>query len=162
MEYPKKALGRYSDYNEAIAEYVCEEITMGKSLATICNQEGMPDRMTVLRWLRISPEFNAVYREARLNQADTMDDLILDTAYASTYASANADRVKIDAFKWRAIRLNARVYGDKTETTLVGNNGGPVKTVSVVFSDPIDAAKSYQKLINEEATVHESDDGQTY
>jgi hypothetical protein len=38
-------------------------------------------------------------------QADLMDDLILETANACTPATAQADKVKIAAFQWRASKL---------------------------------------------------------
>jgi hypothetical protein len=40
-----------------------------------------------------------------------MDDLILDTANDCTAETAQADKVKIGAYQWRAGRLKPKVYG---------------------------------------------------
>ena len=52
---------------------------------------------------------------AREWQADYMDDLILETANDCTAETAQADRVKIGAYQWRAARLKPKVYGDRRE-----------------------------------------------
>lgn len=44
-----------------------------------------------------------------------MDDLILETANASTPETAASDRVKISAYQWRASKLQPKKYGDKIE-----------------------------------------------
>ena len=68
-----------------------------------------------------------------------MDDLILETANACTPATAQADRVKISAFQWRAAKLKPKVYGDKAEVAMTGLNGGPVQSERVIIpvNDPI-------------------------
>lgn len=41
-------------------------------------------------------------------------------------------------------------YKEKTETKLVGPNGGPVQSISLVVTDPIEAARVYQKMMSGE------------
>ena len=76
----------------------------------------------------------------------------METANACTPATAQADRVKISAFQWRAAKLKPKVYGDKAEVAMTGANGGPVQTVSATVeisaNDPIEAARVYQKLMS--------------
>ncbi len=81
----------------------------------------MPDRGTVIRWMDQEPDFAAKYARAREVQADAMDDLILETAEKTTPENAAANRVKIDAYKWRAAKLKPKVYGDKVQTELSGS-----------------------------------------
>ena len=49
-------------------------------------------------------------------QADVMDERILEVAEQALDGSveANAARVAIGAFQWRAARLKPKVYGDST------------------------------------------------
>jgi hypothetical protein len=70
-----------------------------------------------------------------------MDDLILETANACTPATAPADKVKIAGYQWRASKLMPKVYGYKTEVALTGADRGPVQSVTVSVTDPIEAAR---------------------
>ena len=121
--------GRASDFHDEIATRICDLLMDGVSLRSICELEDMPGRTTVFRWMDENPDFASRYARARMLQADLMDDLILETANACTPATAQADRVKISAFQWRAAKLKPKVYGDKAELAMTGANGGPVQSV---------------------------------
>jgi hypothetical protein len=71
---------------------------------------------------------------AREDQADYMDDLILEVANACTPETAQADRVRISAYQWRASKLKPKKYGDKLEF------GGAVEHVHTT-ADAIEAAR---------------------
>jgi hypothetical protein len=45
-----------------------------------------------------------------------------------------------------------KVYGDKTEVAVAGPKGGPVQSerVTVSITDPIEAARVYQRLMAED------------
>jgi hypothetical protein len=51
------------------------------------------------------------------------------------------------ASRWLGNRQRAR-WGDKTEVQVVGPGGGPVQN-QVSTSDPIEAARVYQKVMSE-------------
>jgi hypothetical protein len=142
--------GRPSDFTDEIATRICDLLMDGLSMRSICQADDMPHRTTVVRWLERYPEFASMYAHARTLQADLMDDMILETANACTPATAQADRVKISAFQWRAAKLKPKVYGDKAEVAMTGANGGPVQSERVIIpgSDPIEAARVYQKLMS--------------
>lgn len=105
--------GRPSKYNTNIAALICERIAMGEPLGRIVAEPNMPGYRTVSDWLNRHPEFSAEYTRAREAQADEMDARILSAAEAVTAETAHADRVRIDAYKWRAARLNPQRYGDR-------------------------------------------------
>lgn len=102
-------------YSDEIADRICARLIEGESMRSICSAEGMPDRQTVVNWLASGEykEFATKYALAREAQADYMDDLILDIAKGCTVETANADRVKLDALKWRAARLAPKRYADR-------------------------------------------------
>lgn len=106
-------VGRPSDFTDDLAELICIRLADGESLRKICAEADMPDRNTVFRWLNKNADFAAKYARAREIQADHMDDLVLETAEGCTSETAQAARVKIDAYKWRAAKLRPKVYGDK-------------------------------------------------
>jgi hypothetical protein len=106
-------LGRPSTFTQEIADEICERIIEGESLRRICAEDRMPNRSTILRWLDENDDFAAKYARAREFQGDYMDDLILDAAAETDSENAPAQRVKIDAYKWRASKLKPKKYGDK-------------------------------------------------
>jgi hypothetical protein len=107
--------GRPSKYSDALVEHILDQLMQGRSLFRICEDKGMPHRVTVIRWLADHADFATRYARARETQADYMDDLILETANNSTPETANADRVKILAYQWRAAKLQPKKYGDKQQ-----------------------------------------------
>lgn len=111
----KLTAGRPSDYTDELSQHICDLLIEGKSLRQICEADDMPHRRTVLRWLEAHGEFATRYARARESQGDLMDDKILETAEASTPATAAADRVKIDAYKWRASKLVPKRYGEAVQ-----------------------------------------------
>jgi hypothetical protein len=68
---------------------------------------------------------------------------------AVTAQDAGLGRLAYDALKWHASKLVPKVYGDKTEVAVTGTDRGPVQTVTVSTTDPIEAARVYQKLMSE-------------
>ena len=123
--------GRPSLYSDEIAEEICGLLIDGLSMRKICERAAMPDRRTVLRWMAADKDFAAKCAHARELQADLMDDLILDTAEATTAENAPAARVKIAAYQWRASKLAPKRYGDK----LALEHGGSVGVNLTVSSD---------------------------
>lgn len=107
---------------------IATELAHGRSLRSICQDEGMPDRLTVNRWLLDGKhdEFRNQYEIARLVQADTYFDDIIEIAdgteaeatqsddeEAQTAESINRARLRVDARKWVVSRLSPKRYGDK-------------------------------------------------
>ena len=58
-------------------------------------------------------------------------------------------RVRIDTRKWLLSKMLPKVYGDKAEVAVTGADRGPVQSVTVSVTDPIEAARVYQKLMSE-------------
>ena len=58
-------------------------------------------------------------------------------------------RVRIDTRKWLLSKMLPKVYGDKSEVAVTGADRGPVQSVTVSVTDPIEAARVYQKFMSE-------------
>ncbi|MES2904532.1 MAG: hypothetical protein V4696_10140 [Pseudomonadota bacterium] len=116
-------MGRPSGYTQEIADSILDRLSEGESLRQICAGDDMPNRASVNRWLDADENFATRYARTREMQGDHMDDLILETADKCTVETAAADRVKIDAYKWRAAKLKPKVYGDKQQVEHSGNIG---------------------------------------
>lgn len=119
--------GRPSSYTQETADIICERLMDGESMVDICRDEAMPSRSSVLRWMEANPEFEARCARAREMQADLMDDMILRVANACTPETAQADKVKISAYQWRASKLQPKKYGDKVTNEHTGKDGGPIE-----------------------------------
>lgn len=120
-------------FTEEMAERICDGLMEGKSLVKICEEKGMPNRRTVLRWMEANDAFATRCARAREMQADLMDDKIADLIESVTPESAPADRVKLSALQWRASKLAPKKYGDKVAVT--DPEGGPLQVVIKRFSE---------------------------
>ncbi len=124
--------GRPSSFTQDIADAICERLSGGESLRTICFDEDMPNKATVFRWLAGNEEFRDQYALARETQADVLFDDILDIAddghndwmlrkfgederWVENGEALRRSQIRIDARKWMAGKLRPKKYGDKIE-----------------------------------------------
>ena len=118
--------GRQSLYTPELAAYICEQVAAGRSLVSITREPGVPSYQTIMEWLKAHSDFEAMYRQAREDQADTLADEILSIADSvkdagpTDSAKVNAARLRVDARKWVAAKLKPKVYGDRVEAALTG------------------------------------------
>jgi hypothetical protein len=124
----KRPVGRPPlEYDPEIGSLICYELIKGKSLRKICKDNPtVPSIHSIYKWLQEVPEFAEQYQKARLYQADTFLEEILDTARDTsddiTFSkdgtpitnnkAINRARLICDNLKWVMGRLNARKYGD--------------------------------------------------
>lgn len=103
-------------YSIELAGQICALMLQRKddgnmmSLRDICQIDGMPAEGTVYRWLHENPEFGEMYARAREERAHLAADDIIHIA--DTEPDPNKARVRIDARKWYASKLNRKDYGD--------------------------------------------------
>lgn len=141
-------MARPTEFSQDIADKICEQLSLGKSLIKICKKAGFPNKSTVYRWLSVNREFCDQYARARDLQADHLVEEIIDIAdkarigtktitktgeHPST-ETITADvversKLQIEARKWYAGKLAPKKYGDKVQLT--GANGGPIQTQRV-------------------------------
>lgn len=144
------ATGRPSDYTKEIALVICTEIaTSSKSLRTICNAENMPSVSSILRWLRDNEDFRTQYARAKEEQADFLQEEMLDIADDGSndfmtivkgdeqYTVENKEwtsrsKLRVETRKWAASKLKPKKYGDKIDLT---SNGEPIKGTIVKWGD---------------------------
>lgn len=123
MSDTKRKTGRPSKYNDEMAEKICEKIANGRSLRSICAEDGMPTTSTVCKWLIENKEFSEQYARARTRQADYFFEEIVeiaDSVEADSAAVAKA-RLQVDARKWAASKIAPKKYGDKVEQQITGS-----------------------------------------
>ena len=122
-------VGRPSKYSQELIDTICERISDGEGLRSICRDKAMPSRQTVCTWLRTKPDFLDRYAQARELQADALFDEILEIADdgRNDWMEANDEdgtaklngehiarsRLRVDARKWMAGKLRPKKYGDR-------------------------------------------------
>lgn len=95
-------------------EQICVELAEGKSLRSICRENGWKES-SIRYWLNKSEESFAQYAHARELQADVLFDEILEIAdgkHESAKMDVQERRLQIDARKWMAGKLRGK-YSDK-------------------------------------------------
>ena len=151
--------GRPSSYSDAIAAEIIRLMAEeGLSQRKISAMDGMPDRVTVIRWLadERNAEFRNQYAHAREALADyhaegtieISDETEVEARYqgedVTLDLSATAvarNRLRIDARKWYASKLAPKKYGDRT--TLAGDADNPlaVLTMNQITANPASRIK---------------------
>lgn len=100
------------EYSTDRAAAICELVASGLALKEICLIAGMPTRSTAYKWLAQHTEFSDMYARAREERADLIADEIV--TIADTDPDPQIARVRIDARKWWAAKVNPKKYGEKS------------------------------------------------
>ncbi len=142
----KKKIGRPTKYTKTLADKICSELAMGRSLRTICEPDDMPDKATVFRWLRSNKAFRDQYVLAKDDSAHADDETLQDigdeaikeskkVGVKRANAVVNAYKLKADNLKWAMSKKMPKKYGDKLDLTSKGK----------VLPTPIYGGNSIQK-----------------
>jgi hypothetical protein len=121
-------MARPSDYTEETADEVCAELMRGRSLRSICGDEGMPDRATIHRWLSAHEGFATKYARARDIQADHLFDEMQEIADSGNADDVQRARLRVTTMQWRASKLAPKKYGDKIAHVGGNDDDAPIKT----------------------------------
>lgn len=130
QELPKqKKIGRPSSYTQELADEICNRLATGETLRTIIKDSHIPDRASIYRWLEINESFRDQYAQARSQQADHYFEQIIDESFSSH--DAQIGRLRMDALKWVASKMQPKKYGDKLEIETKGDSA-----ISIQFAIP--------------------------
>lgn len=144
MSDTKRKTGRPTDYTKDMADKICEKIANGRSLRSICAEDGVPPMKTIYRWLEANEEFRHQYARARDKQADYFAEEIIEIADSAEAESAAVSKAKlqIDARKWAASKIAPKKYGNKQEIDVKSSDGSMRPTVRL-------DADEYRKIAEE-------------
>lgn len=126
--------GRPSDYSEELAESICLRLAEGESLRSVCRDEGMPCKKTVLRWISRFPEFRAQYVRAKEEGAEAIAEELFDIAddgsndwmekldrdgeaigWQLNGEHVQRSKLRIDTRKWYLSKIMPKKYGDRIQ-----------------------------------------------
>ena len=129
-------MGRPIKFSQAIAEKICERIADRESLRSICRDEDMPAKSTVLSWLADEEKaaFRARYALAREILADGFVDEMVEiaddrsndwiekknaagetTGWQENGEAIRRSQLRIATRQWVAETLKPKKYGAKVE-----------------------------------------------
>ncbi|MGP2520470.1 DNA packaging protein [Pantoea ananatis] len=134
MATEKNKGGRPSDYTEELAETICLRLAEGESLRSVCRDDGMPCKKTVLRWISRMPEFRAQYVRAKEEGAEAIAEEMFDIAddgtndwmekldkdgeavgYQLNGEHVQRSKLRIDTRKWYLSKIMPKKYGDRIQ-----------------------------------------------
>lgn len=132
-------MARTSSYSDVMADTICERISDGQSLRTICEDKGMPNKATVFRWLAANPVFATKYAHAREAQADALFDEMLDIAddgrndwiekrnqdgavsgWQENGEALRRSDIRIKTRQWMISKMLPKKYGEKLDLNVDG------------------------------------------
>ncbi len=126
-------------YDEAIALEVCERLSEGESLRSICEDPRLPSHQTIYKWAAVQPTFRTAYARAREAQMEGWADDIVEIAddASNDYIerigkdgevervfdpeAVQRSKLRIDTRKWLMSKLAAKRYGDKLAVDVTGS-----------------------------------------
>lgn len=127
------------DRTPELEQTILDHLISGLSMHQLSKKPGMPDRVTIHRWMAKDTEFATKCARARLAQAhgylDYMQD-ITERVEAGTLAP-DAARVVLSNLQWRIPKLAPKKYGDKIALTGGDEDDLPINhSVKVEFVGP--------------------------
>ena len=143
-------------YAAEIAERICEEVAMGRSLERICLEEPWaPTHRQAFYWLQENPEFRAAYEDSRHLRASFMAEQTIEIADDKTL-DPDLRRAMVSARQWLTGKLAPKTFGDRkivdqTVNAQVNTTTTTVIDVSHLSLDEIHAAeRAFTRVIEGE------------
>jgi hypothetical protein len=153
-------VARPTKYTKVLSEKICHRLAAGESLNSICRDDDVPHKVTIMRWLLsdspVYKEFRNHYALARQIQYEFLADDIMDIAdnasndwmeredpknpgYDYNGEAVARSRLRVDTRKWFLSKVLPK-FSDKQ--ALETNDDGEIliKVVRAVKpKDPVDA-----------------------
>jgi hypothetical protein len=128
-------LGRPSLYTEELAKQICDGLSDGQDLKSICAADGMPDPRTVRDWAMDDISgFSLRYTRARKLGFDAWTDKMRETA-ADRSRHPQCRKVELENERWLLSRQYPERYGDRLAHQMLDEHGKPAKAGITVIVD---------------------------
>lgn len=136
------------EQKDKIFEHIFNQIVDGRALRNILKEdENMPPAVTFFEWISKDSEKAKQYAYVCELRAEALFDEIIQIADDKSNDALKTDngevqnsefiqrsRVRIDARKWIASKLNPKKFGDKIDHTTAGEK---ITNVSILNIDPL-------------------------
>lgn len=158
--------GRQTEYTDEKADAICALIAEGKSVKSIGQMEDQPSEAVIYKWLARFPEFVEKYARAREQQADVYAQEIVDIADdgSNDWMERNGEenegwllngehvqrsKLRIDARKWAASKLQPKKYGDKQSIDLNTNETRDPDAIKAEFASLLAENPALKKALEQ-------------
>lgn len=149
-------MGRQTTFDQAIADDICERLSRGETLVSICKREGMPKRTTVHDWRDAHPAFGEQFARARLEGYETWFEECVDIAEdgANDYTTrtrqdgskdvvfdgehVQRSKLRIETRLKLLARLDPKKYGERSQVAMTDTDGNDKEFAPIVFM-PVEA-----------------------
>jgi hypothetical protein len=132
-----------------VSAAISEQLALGKSLRSICEQPGMPCRNTIVRWLVVHEDFRLNYHQSREVGFDHFAEGLMRRATNVAPDMVQSVRLEVDTGKWLLSKMSKR-YNDRIvqEHTLEHTLQAQAAVVAATTKlTPIEVTASVQKLL---------------
>lgn len=151
----KHAGGRPTIYTQELADRICEEIALGKSIRTVCLAAEMPGLSSIFKWIRENKEFSQQYAQATSERSECQHEDLLelgDEAISlaqsvnekASGAVVQAVKLKADNMKWSMSKMKPKKYGDKIDMTTNGKDL-PIPLLNGIYNNNSNQESSESK-----------------
>lgn len=158
-----KPTGRPSTYTKELADRICQQLSEGKSLRTVCLEDDMPNASTIFAWMREKEGFSKQYARAKQESADAMAEEILDIAddtvnviksgaEKKSSAYAQAQRLRVDTRKWLMSKHKPKKYADHVD---LSTNGKDMPAPIIVAYGPTDRLQTVMQKRDRKKKVND-------
>lgn len=127
---------RPTEFSQAIADAICERLSKGEFLAAICAEPDMPTASMFWYWRQAHAKVATAYARARELQAAAVAHRAYLAAQETDPTQAQLARLKFDAGRWMAGKLDPRNYGDKLQHTNADGSADAVTRVEYAWAAP--------------------------
>lgn len=153
-------------FTQEMADRIVAWIAEGKTLRAFCRKEDTPCFRTVYDWIRKYPEFAEAMEEARRIGFDAIAEEMLeiaDTPEAGEIETVDGEgkvveKRREDMLGHRKLRVYTREqllakWHPRKYGTMIKHAGpegeplGPSTAVNITTTDPVEAARQYQEMI---------------
>lgn len=121
-----KTPGRKTKYNKKLAEKICNQLALGKSIRDVLNSSSeYPCWQTLRTWINKYEDFKIAYVKAKedgieyilANCDKLLNDALEDSKYKDKTDLGKTHLIKaaLDYGKWKAEKLSPKVYGKQSE-----------------------------------------------
>jgi hypothetical protein len=142
-------MGRPSKFKPELIEAICERLSNGEPMASICRDEAMPHRDTIRKWRDADPEVNRLIVRARedgehaiaadcLNIADNngKDMRVLESGVEVVDSDVvQRAKLRIDTRLKLLAKWNPKKWGEKVDVTS-GGNPIPAPVINLAHGRP--------------------------
>jgi hypothetical protein len=119
-------------YTTEMGELICQRISNGEMLTTICREEAMPPYNTVMDWQSDNEEFRKMYVKARARSAHVLAEHAHRITAAAVGGDVDSDvaRVATHNLSWLAGKMDDQ-YADKKAGNGADANLPPVLNLTL-------------------------------